>query len=221
MLKYTKHTRKPRLALILGIFLSTLMLVAVGVNAQEANLVSLFNPVRVVVNSSFISPLDEVFGDVLVGKGVFVAGNTILRAEPDTRICLGNQTNLQDNILFLARRRLASPASSCAAKASSTGERVSIAHQAQIENSKIGNFTFMGFRSRLNNVVLEDGAFVLHGATVSNIRIGKNRLVPTGAVITTQAQADALPLKTEANSEFQNEVLEVNKEFAENYSQLI
>jgi carbonic anhydrase/acetyltransferase-like protein (isoleucine patch superfamily) len=68
--------------------------------------------------------------------------------------------------------------------------------------------------------VLEDGAFVLHGATLSNVRIGQNRLVPIGAVITTQAQADALPLKTEDNSEFQNEVLEVNREFAENYSQL-
>ena len=203
-----------------GIFLSTLTLLAVAVNAQESSLVSLFTPVRVVVNSSFISPLDEVFGDVAVGKGVFVAGNTVLRAEPDTKVCLGNETNLQDNILFLARRRIPSPESECATKSSSTGERVSIAHQALIENSKIGNFTFVGFRSRLNNVVLEDGAFVLHGATLSNVRIGQNRLVPIGAVITTQAQADALPLKTEDNSEFQNEVLEVNREFAENYSRL-
>ncbi len=52
------------------------------------------------------------------------------------------------------------------------------------------------------------------------MRIGKNRLVPIGAVITTQAQADALPLKTQENSQFQNEVLEVNQEFAENYSEL-
>lgn len=216
----TISRQKSKLALMFGIFLSTLTLLAVAVNAQESGLVSLFSPVRVVVNSSFISPLDEVFGDVVVGKGVFVAGNTILQAEPDTRICLGNQTNFQDNILFLARRKVPGSASECAAKSSSTGERVSIAHQAVIENSQIGNFTFVGFRSRLSNVVLEDGAFVLHGATLSNVRIGKNRLVPIGAVITTQAQADALSLKTEDNSEFQNEVLEVNREFAENYSQL-
>lgn len=60
----------------------------------------------------------------------------------------------------------------------------------------------------------------MHGATLSNVRIGKNRLVPIGAVITTQAQADALSLKTTENSKFQHEVLEVNKEFAEHYSQL-
>lgn len=220
LITHPTSRQKSKLALMLGILLSALTLIAVVVNAQEGDLVSLSTPVRVVVNSSFISPLDEVFGDVLVGKKVFIAGNTILRAEPDTRICLGNQTNFQDNILFLAKRSIPAPPSQCALKASSTGERVSIAHQASIENSKIGNFTFVGFRSRLNNVVLEDGAFVLHGATLSNVRIGKNRLVPIGAEIATQAQADALPLKTEANAEFQNEVLEVNEEFAENYSKL-
>lgn len=112
--------QKSKLALMLGILLSALTLIAVVVNAQEGGLVSLSTPVRVVVNSSFISPLDEVFGDVLVGKKVFVAGNTVLRAEPDTRICLGNQTNFQDNILFLAKRSIPAPPSQCALKASST-----------------------------------------------------------------------------------------------------
>ncbi len=55
---------------------------------------------------------------------------------------------------------------------------------------------------------------------MQDVSIGKDRLVPIGAVITTQAQADALPLKTQDNSKFQNEVLEVNREFAENYSEL-
>ena len=65
--------------------------------------------------------------------------------------------------------------------------------------------------------MLENGVFVLHGAVVRGVRIAQNRLVPSGAVITTQAQADALPLKAEANSEFQNDVLDVNAEFAESY----
>lgn len=215
-----RFAKKFKFVLVITSLVVTLILGTVAVNAQAGDLTSLFKPARVVVNSSFISPLDEIFGDVLVGKHVFVSGNTVLRAEPDTRICLGSETNLQDNILFIARRQLPATKSRCAVKASSTGEGVSIAHQASIENSQIGNFTFVGFRSRLQNVVLEDGAFVLHGANLTNVRIGKNRLVPTGATITTQKQADALPLKTEANSEFQKEVLEVNREFAENYSKL-
>ncbi|MDP9400880.1 MAG: hypothetical protein M3P39_08055 [Actinomycetota bacterium] len=68
--------------------------------------------------------------------------------------------------------------------------------------------------------MLEDGAFVLHGAVLRDVRIRRDRLVPTGAVITTQAAADRLPRKQEAQSEFQREVLEVNREFAEGYGEL-
>ena len=181
---------------------------------------SIARPVQIVVNESFISPLVEVFGEVTVGKGVFVAGNTIVRADPGAQICLGNATNLQDNILFLALLNTPSPRAACGKLSSSTGERVSIAHQAVIKNSKIGSFTFVGFHARLENVVLEDGAFVLHGATLLNVTIPKDRLVPIGAVITTQAEAEALPTKAEAQSEFQQEVLEVNQEFAEGYIEL-
>ena len=173
-----------------------------------------------VVNDSFVSPLVEVFGDVRVGRKVFVAGNSILRADPSHRVCLGSETNVQDNVLVLALAYGSIPRASCGRRSTSTGERNSIAHQAQIRNSRIGDFTFVGFRARLDNVILEDGAFVLHGATLANVRIRRNRLVPVGAVIRTQAQADALPTKAEAHSDFQNEVLEVNEEFAEEYQAL-
>jgi carbon dioxide concentrating mechanism protein CcmM len=174
----------------------------------------------VVASSSFVSPLVELFGDVSVGEKSFVAGNTILRADPGTKICIGNETNLQDNIHFLASRNAPAPTSTCGAKSSSTQNKVSIAHQAVIKNSKLGNFNFIGFRARVTNSTLEDGVFVLHGATVTGVRIPKDRIVPIGAKITTQAQANALKSKAEANSKFQNEVLEVNADFAESYDKL-
>lgn len=191
-----------------------------AIAAEKTSLMRLQDSQKVAMNSSFISPLVELFGDVSIGKKVFIAGNTILRTDPDTQLCVGNETNLQDNILLLALRNIPAPPSACGKRASSIGERTSIAHQAKIKNSKIGDFTFVGFHADLNNVVLENGAFVLHGAKLSNVRIGKDRLVPIGAVITTQTQANALPLKTEATAEFQKEVLAVNEEFAEQYSDL-
>lgn len=206
-------------SLLIG-FLSVALLGVRAVAFQSQDLASISNPPQVVVNSSFISPLVELFGNVLVGSRSFVAGNTIVRADPDAQICIGDETNLQDNIVLTASIDSPAPGSNCAEISSSTGERVSIAHQAIVKNSRIGNFTFIGFRANLNNVVLEDGAFVLHGAKLQDVTIGQDRLVPIGAVITTQAEADALPLKTEDNAEFQNEVLEVNEEFAEHYAQL-
>ena len=191
-----------------------------AIAAEKTSLMRLQDSQKVAMNSSFISPLVELFGDISIGKKVFIASNTILRTDPDTQLCIGNETNLQDNILLLALRNIPAPPSACGKRASSIGSRTSIAHQAKIKNSKIGDFTFVGFHADLNNVVLEDGAFVLHGAKLSNVSIGKGRLVPIGAVITTQAQANALPLKTEASAEFQKEVLAVNEEFAEHYSDL-
>ena len=174
----------------------------------------------VVASSSFVSPLVELFGDVSVGEKSFIASNTVLSAEPGTKICIGNDTNLQDNINMIAVPNAPAPVSSCSAKSTSTQNKVSIAHQAIIKNSQIGNFTFIGFRARITNSTLEDGVFVLHGATIANVKIPKDRLVPIGAKITTQAQANALKPKAEANSKFQNEVLEVNEEFAEHYNEL-
>lgn len=201
----------------IAIALTGLATLAIGVDvlAQSGNVPSL-----VVATSSFVSPLVDLFGDVSVGEKSFVASNTILSAEPGTKICIGNGTNLQDNIHFIALLNAPAPAANCGAKSSSTQNKVSIAHQAVVKNSKLGNFTFVGFRARITNSTLEDGVFVLHGATVSGVTIPKDRIVPIGAKITTQAQANALKPKPEANSKFQNEVLEVNEEFAEHYNEL-
>jgi carbon dioxide concentrating mechanism protein CcmM len=177
---------------------------------------------RVAVNDSFVSPLVERFGDVRGGRGVFVAGNTILRADPGRRVCIDSRTNAQDNVLVLALSDRVSVTGTrrCGRRSTSTGTRTSLAHQAQLVNSRVGDFTFIGFRARVSNSVIGDGTFVLHGATIRNVRIGRSRLVPVGATITTQAEADALPGKAEAQSEFQREVLEVNAEFAEGYAEL-
>ncbi|MBE9181434.1 carbonate dehydratase [Oculatella sp. LEGE 06141] len=212
--------QKRSLSLALGFAIGLSLLGTHAIANEPGQFISRYDPAQTTTNSSFISPLVELFGDVTVGENVFVSGNTIVRAEPETRICIGDETNLQDNIIFAVARDQPAPEAPCAEISSSAGERVSIAHQAVVRNSRIGDFTFIGFHAKLNNVVLEDGAFVLHGANVANVTIGENRLVPIGAVITSQAEADALPLKTEDNAEFQNDVLEVNEEFAEHYGEL-
>ena len=174
------------------------------------------SPTRVVVNDSFVSPLVERFGDVRVGRGVFVAGNAVLRADLRRRVCLGHRTNVQDNVLVLSViGRRAVGRGPCGRRSAGAGARTSLAHQAEVVNSRIGDFAFIGFRARLANAVVSDGAFVLHGATIRNVRIPRDRLVGVGQVVTTQAQADALPRKEEAQADFQREVLEVNREFAE------
>ncbi len=85
---YKKFSKNTHITLIICILLFTLTFGQVVLSAQKSNLVSLLRPLTVVVNSSFISPLVELFGDISVGQKVFIASNTVLRADPDTRIHL-------------------------------------------------------------------------------------------------------------------------------------
>ncbi len=164
-------------------------------------------PLGALPNGSFVSPRVEMYGDVAIGAGCFVASNTIFAAAQQQRISLGDVTNCQDNAYLLAD-----------ASHLRVGNHVSIAHQAVIENSVIGDFTFFGFRSRVRNSVIGAGCMVMHSTTVEGVTLPPHRITPAGATITTQEAADALPELGESLDGFRSEVLTVNEEFASAYS---
>ncbi|MDI6725135.1 MAG: hypothetical protein QMD61_10865 [Methanobacterium sp.] len=59
---------------------------------------------------------------------------------------------------------------------------------------------------------------ILHNAVLTNnVNITDGKLVPAGAVIDTQAKADALTEVTENLKEIPHEVVTVNKELAKTY----
>jgi len=163
----------------------------------------------VLINGSYVSPLVERFGDVEIGRHSFIASNTILYAAEGQIVSLGDENNVQDNVYLLAR-----------ADDLRFANMVSIAHQAVIESSVVGDFTFFGFRSRTRDCQVGEGTMIMHNTVVEGVVIPPNRITPMGARITTQEDADALPKLTEVNEEFKHEVQEVNLEFAAQYSTL-
>lgn len=169
-------------------------------------------PIRVlepVVNESFVNPLAEVFGNVEIGRRSYIAGNTILYAAEGRRLSIGDESNVEDNCYLLAEERDVD-----------LQNLVSVGHQAIIENAVIGEFTYFGYRARVRNAVVENGAMVMHGATVEGVTIPPDAVVPLGAQITTQAQADALPTLTETDTEFKRGVLDVHVELVAGYTAL-
>jgi hypothetical protein len=62
-----------------------------------------------VVGTSYVSPLVELYGDVFIGERSFVAGNTVLRAAPDRRLEIGDETNSQDSVIARAPWRMIRP----------------------------------------------------------------------------------------------------------------
>ncbi|MFT4038670.1 MAG: DapH/DapD/GlmU-related protein [Thermomicrobiales bacterium] len=161
-------------------------------------------------NGSYISPMVELYGDVDFGAGCFVASNTIFEAISEHHITVGNHNNCQDNAYLIAQEADLI-----------FGDRVSVAHQAALWNSEIGDFTFFGFRSRVHDSVIGEGSMIMHNTTVIGVTIPPNRITPMGVIIDSQEIADALPELVEANVEFKEDVQGVNEEFASGYSQLL
>jgi carbonic anhydrase/acetyltransferase-like protein (isoleucine patch superfamily) len=176
----------------------------------------------------FIHPLASVIGAVELGDDVFVAPGASVRGDEGQPIHIGSNSNIQDgvvihaletyeaghviesNLVTVGTRRLAVH----------VGERVSIAHQAQIHGpASVGDNTFVGmqalvFRARVGaNCVLEPRALVM------GVSIPDGRYVPAGQVVRSQADADALPKIDEsyAFAHLNEGVLHVNRELAEGY----
>jgi len=162
-----------------------------------------------VAGTSYVSPLVELYGDVYIGEDSFVAGNTVLRAAPDLRLEIGNETNSQDNVIA---RALESD--------STIGDETSLAHHALIRDSKIGDFAFVGFQAEVVNSTVSNGALISAGSYVEDVTIPEDALLAPGTVVTDQATADALPTVETAEEDFKRAVLDVNAEFAEGYVEL-
>ncbi len=162
-----------------------------------------------VIGTSYVSPLVELYGDVFIGERSFVAGNTVLRAAPDRRLEIGDETNSQDNVIA---RALESD--------SAIGDETSLAHHALIRDSEVGDFAFVGFQAEIINATVEDGALISAGSFVEDVTIPEDALLAPGTVVTDQATADGLPTVGTAEEDFKRAVLEVNAEFAEGYVEL-
>lgn len=210
------HRRQLLLAAAGGAMLATAPPVRFA-RAQSATPVAAGNRVAVqglalgaLPNGAFINPLVEIYGRLEIGARSFVAGNTLFDAGDGVTISLGDDNNCQDNVYLIAR---GAPIH--------CGDRVSIAHQAAIHNSVVGDFAFFGFRARARDAQIGAGSMIMHNTLVEGVVVPPNRITPFGARITTQAQADALPEITHDDEEFKDEVQEVNVAFARGYADLL
>ena len=165
---------------------------------------------RLAEASYFADPTASLSGTIELADKVFIAPFARLEAKSALSVKLNPRDNFQDNTV----------ASASTSKVV-IGERTSIAHGAQIINSTLGSFVFVGFNAVVENAVVEDGAMILHGAKVSGVTIPKDRIVPQGAVITNSSQLKDLPPVEEANVTFKEDVLFVNTEFAVNYPKMV
>ena len=189
---------------------------------------------------AYIDPFALVIGDCEIGKIVLVAPFAVCRGDEGTPIRIGDYSNMQDGVILHALettshgknmddRRYSAEGSLLKGNdagfkngfAIYVGDKVSLAHGVQVHGpAYIGNDTFVGMKSFIFNAKIGKRVAIGVSSTITDgVTIPDNKFVPPGTIITTQAQADALPSRVGSPYEaINNAVIHVNQELAKGYN---
>ena len=189
---------------------------------------------------AYVDPLALVIGDCEIGRLVLVAPFAVCRADEGIPIHVGDYSNMQDGVILHALetgshgkniddRRYSSEGSLLKANdtgfkngfAIYVGDKVSLAHGVQVHGpAYVGNDTFVGMKSLIFNAKIGNRVAIGVSSTVTNgVTIPDDKFVPPGTIVTTQAQADALPARVGSPYEEINKaVIHVNQELAKGYN---
>jgi len=163
-----------------------------------------------IASTTYVDDGARVIGDVRIGECVYIAPGASLRADEATPIIIGDRCNIQDGAIFHGLK----------GSSIELGKKISIAHGAVIHGPlRIGDESFVGFNSVVHASILEKRCFVGHGALVIGVRLKEGSFVPHGAIIDSQDKADSLGPVPDQLKGFNEEVVEVNCEFASGYQQ--
>ncbi|MEW6448815.1 MAG: carbonic anhydrase [Bacillota bacterium] len=197
------------------------------------NVVTSFNPTvenPVIADSAYVDPMASVIGNVELGAKVYVAPFASIRGDEGQPIYVGEGSNVQDGVVLHAletedegkvvEKNLVEYGGN--KYAVYVGKHVSLAHQAQVHGpALVDDGTFIGMQALIfkaqvgKNCVVEPGAKLLNG-----VKVPDGRYVPAGKVVTTQEEADRLPVITDdyPMKNLNAGVLHVNEQLAAGYS---
>ncbi len=179
-------------------------------------------------SGAYVDPKASVIGAVNIESGVYVGPMASIRGDEGQPIHLGANCNVQDGVVIhaLETESHGEPVDGRTYEvhgrdyAVYVGERVSLAHQALVHGpAAIGDDTFVGMQALVFKARVGRGAVIEPGAVVLGVTVADGRYVPAGAVINTQAEADALPQIDDAYPfrALNAAVVHVNTSFADAY----
>ena len=154
--------------------------------------------------SALIDPSAQIIGQVKIGKNVFIAPLTIIRADergPDgtvSPIIIGEEVNIQDGVIIHTH----------GGQSVTIGARTSVAHGVVIHGPcTIGEGCFLAIRSTLYSATLESSVWVGMGAIIMRATLDNHTHVPAGSVIRSRPDAMGLRLVSDKEKEFVQELL--------------
>ena len=141
----------------------------------------------VIGDGVFLEELVRIVGNVQLGEGSRVGQRTAIRADEGNPITIGRRARIGSRVTFHALK----------------GTTLTVGDHATIGNSVVLHGPLAvadNFVAEDETVVfqatIEDNVTVRRGATVAgDLLLREGTIVPEGAVVTTQAEADALPTR--------------------------
>jgi len=161
--------------------------------------------------TSYVHTFSNVIGDVRIGEHVLVAPGTSIRADEGFPFHIGPYTNIQDGVVIHGLEKGRVKGDDGQEYSVWIGDHTSITHMALIHGPcYVGDNCFIGFRSTVFNAKVGNGCVVMMHALVQDVEIPPGKYVPSGAIITTQQQADRLPNVLPSDLHFTAHIIEVN-----------
>ncbi|HIK04527.1 MAG TPA: ribulose bisphosphate carboxylase small subunit [Trichormus sp. M33_DOE_039] len=168
--------------------------------------------------TAFVHSFSNIIGDVFIGANVIVAPGTSIRADEGTPFYIGENTNIQDGVVIHGLEQGRVVGDDEQEYSVWVGKNASITHMALIHGpAYVGDNSFIGFRSTVFNARVGEGCIVMMHALIQDVEIPPGKYVPSGAIITTQQQADRLPDVQDQDQEFAHHVIGINQALRAGY----
>ncbi|MBJ7899797.1 MAG: carbon dioxide concentrating mechanism protein CcmM [Cyanobacteria bacterium RI_101] len=147
-----------------------------------------------IAESAYIHSFANLVGDARVGAGVLIGPGTSIRADEGAPFHIGQQTHIQDGVVIHGLEQGRVLGDDDQEYSVWIGAHCCLAHLALLHGPVyVGDRVFVGFRSTVFNARVGADAVIMMHCLVQDVEIPPGRLVPSGAVITRQEQADQLP----------------------------
>ncbi|NEP58131.1 MAG: carbon dioxide-concentrating mechanism protein CcmM, partial [Symploca sp. SIO2G7] len=168
--------------------------------------------------TAYVHSFSNIIGDVRISENVLISPGTSIRADQGGPFYIGAGTNIQDGVVIHGLDKGKVVGDNQDNYSVWVGSNASITHMSLIHGpAYIGDDCFIGFRSTIFNARIGKGCIVMMHALVQDVEIPPNKYVPSGAVITTQQQADRLPDVAEQDTQFAHHMAATNEALRSGY----
>jgi carbon dioxide concentrating mechanism protein CcmM len=162
--------------------------------------------------SAYVHSFSNVIGEVKVSANVLIAPGSSIRADEGTPFYIGEGTNIQEGVVIHGLEKGRVVGDDGQEYSVWIGRQTCITHMALIHGpAYVGDRCFIGFRSTVFNARVGHGCIVMMHALIQDVEIPPGKYVPSGAIITSQQQADRLPDVQESDRAFASHVVAINE----------